>query len=250
MNLQYVITGTGRCGTVYMARLLTSVGILCGHETIFDYCGLRGAKKRLDGEEDLRLSVVASIEYDELKNEYHPVNWHPDVNQIVADASYMAAPFLNDDVLAGTKVIHVVRNPIQVINSFCNSLYYFRNCDGVWKENQIYENFIYKFVPELKVDMPQYDRAALYYTKWNEMIEKAKPDFFYRVEDDPGQLLAFLGASGISEYYKDTKANTFKKSFNTDVFDSVMKIQNRAIRMDLANMAKRYGYNVLDNGII
>lgn len=232
-----------------MARLLTSVGILCGHETIFDYCGIRGAKKRLEGEEDLRLSIVSSVEYDESNNEHHPVSWHPNVKEIVADASYMAAPFLDDEILSETKVIHVVRNPIKVINSFCNNLYYFRNCDGVWKESQTYESFIYRFVPELKVDMPQYDRAALYYIKWNEMIEKNKPDFFYKVEDGPEKLLDFLGVS-TSEYYRDAKANTFKKSFNTDVFDSVMKIQNRAIRMDLANIAKRYGYNVLDNGII
>ena len=59
MNLKYLVTGTGRCGTVYMARILTSIGIPCGHETIFDYRGTRGARKRLFGEEQLRLSFVA-----------------------------------------------------------------------------------------------------------------------------------------------------------------------------------------------
>lgn len=249
-NLKYLVTGTGRCGTVYMARLLTSVGILCGHETIFDYCGLRGAQKRLSGEDPLRLSIASSLNYDSEKNEHHLIKWHPDIENIVADASYMSAPFLTDDILKDAKIIHVVRNPIHVINSFCNNIYYFRNIENIWKESQIYENFIYKFLPELKVEMPQYDRASLYYVRWNEMIERQNPDFFFRVEDEVTELLEFLGVPEGVDYFKDTKTNVFGPSCNTDVFDSLMKIQNRNIRLDLAKMAKRYGYDMLENCVI
>ena len=248
MNLKYLVTGTGRCGTVYMARFLTSVGILCGHETVFDYCGIRGAKRRLSGEDDLRLSIVSSLGFDTDKNEHVP-QWHPDVKNIVADSSYMAAPYLAEELLKETKVIHVVRNPIKVINSFCNNIYYFRNGESVWKENQTYENFIYKFLPELKIDMPQYDRASLYYVRWNEMIERSNPDFFFRVEDSPDGLLKFLGVADNVDYYKEKTANTFK-SYNEDVFDSLMKIQNRNIRLEVANMARRYGYNVLNDAVV
>lgn len=242
-TINYIITGTGRCGTVYMARLLTSLGILCGHETIFDFCGLRGAQRRLSGEDPLRLSFVSSSNYD------HPIKWHPDIENIVADASYMAAPFLADEILKDAKIIHVVRNPINVINSFCNNIYYFGNGESVWKINQTYENFIYKFVPELKIDMSQYDRASLYYVRWNEMIEKHNPDFFFRVEDEPTELLKFLEKPDAIDYYKETNTNTFKSN-NTDVFDSLMKIQNRNIRLEVANMAKRYGYSMLNDSFI
>ena len=34
-KLDFLVTGTGRCGTVYMAELLTSLGIPCGHESLF-----------------------------------------------------------------------------------------------------------------------------------------------------------------------------------------------------------------------
>jgi hypothetical protein len=32
MGMRYLVVGTGRCGTVYMAKLLSSVGVPCGHE--------------------------------------------------------------------------------------------------------------------------------------------------------------------------------------------------------------------------
>jgi hypothetical protein len=35
IKLDYLVAGTGRCGTVYMARLLTSLGINCLHEGVF-----------------------------------------------------------------------------------------------------------------------------------------------------------------------------------------------------------------------
>lgn len=248
-HLDYIITGTGRCGTVYMARLLTSVGILCGHETIFDFCGIRGAQKRLSGEDPLRLSIASSLDYDAEKNEHHKVEWHPNVDNIVADSSYMAAPFLADEILKGAKLIHIVRDPIKVINSFCNNIYYFGNGVNDWKANQTYEKFICNFLPELKMPMPQYDRASLYYVRWNQMIEKNNPDFFFRVEDSPIELFKFLGAPNITEYYKESNTNTFK-SYNTDVFDSLMKIQNRNIRLEVAKMARKYGYNVLNDSFI
>ena len=50
MNLKYIIASTGRSGTVYMARLLTSVGVPCGHESIFTWQGIEKAKKILDGQ--------------------------------------------------------------------------------------------------------------------------------------------------------------------------------------------------------
>src|SRR6516165_7960197 len=35
-KLQYLVVGTGRSGTVYLARLLTSIKIPCGHERVFN----------------------------------------------------------------------------------------------------------------------------------------------------------------------------------------------------------------------
>ena len=40
MNL--IVTGTGRCGTRYVAYVLTQAGIRCGHETVFGPYGPNG----------------------------------------------------------------------------------------------------------------------------------------------------------------------------------------------------------------
>jgi hypothetical protein len=231
IKLSYLVTGTGRCGTVYMSRLLTSVGIVCGHETIFDYCGIHGARRRINQEETLRFSIVSSMGFE-----------NPDAKNIVADSSYMAAPFLDCDLLQDTKIIHVVRNPIDVINSFCNHIYYFDNLLVGWKESMVYENFIYTFLPELKIQMPQYDRAALYYIRWNQMIEKNKCDFFMRAEDNVFDLLKFLQVPENSKFYEDRKSNTFKAE-TTETF-CFSKLQSKHIKSELLEMSKRYEYQL------
>ena len=36
IDLEYLVTGTGRCGTVNLAMTLTSVGVPCSHERFFN----------------------------------------------------------------------------------------------------------------------------------------------------------------------------------------------------------------------
>jgi LPS sulfotransferase NodH len=46
-KLKFLVTGSGRSGTNYMSRFLTSVGIMCGHESIFTHDGITEAIYRL-----------------------------------------------------------------------------------------------------------------------------------------------------------------------------------------------------------
>ena len=78
--LDFVVVGTGRCGTAYMAELLTRMGIPCGHEWVFSA---------------------------------HPRRY-PDLD-IVGDSSAQAVPFLHE--FTGL-VLHQVRDPLRVIGSF------------------------------------------------------------------------------------------------------------------------------------
>jgi hypothetical protein len=78
--LNFVVVGTGRCGTAYMAQLLTRMGIPCGHEWVYSA---------------------------------HPRKY-PDV-EIVGDSSAQAVPSLPE---FGGKVLHQVRDPLRVIGSF------------------------------------------------------------------------------------------------------------------------------------
>jgi len=74
---RFVVTGTGRCGTAYLAALFRQIRIPCGHETVFGPDG--------------------------------PQEW----GGRQGDSSWMAAPFLPLD----GKVFHLLRNPLAVADS-------------------------------------------------------------------------------------------------------------------------------------
>lgn len=242
-TLTHLVSGTGRSGTVFLARLLTSVGILCGHESIFDYRGIEISKRRLSGELPIVLSGCSGDKYDPVTNTCTPVFWHPNVAGIVADSSYMSAPYLKDDMLSTTLKIHAVRNPVAVIDSFCNSINYFSQEIASNVEDRIdYEKFIFEQLPELSESMPQYDRAALYYILWNQMIENSNPNVFFRVEDNPRILLDKLGVGNDVHYFNDQKVNTFKR-MKSDVFDS-SKLQVKDIKVKLFDLADKYNYKI------
>jgi hypothetical protein len=229
MHLKYLITGTGRCGTVFCARSLTNLGIPCGHESIFDWRGLELAIKKINGEKTPELSLVAA------KNVLDE-EWSLDLNSLEAESSYMSAPYLTHEIIKGTAVIHVVRDPVKVVNSFCNYLNYFASEEPM----NLYEKFIYDQIPELRSDMPIFDRAALYLIRWNEMIEKSKPDFFYRVEDSPEKLFDFIEKKG--SLFPNIEINSFKK----DISDPFLtyKINNNKLRKEFIDMGRRYGYKM------
>lgn len=199
-ELKIISTGTGRCGTAYMAKLLTSVGIPCGHESLFTNKGISEYKYRILNRKKIKFS-------DCTMSVMEP--W-TDPKSIVADSSYMAAPFLN---LFECKLIHLFRDPIKVISSFFYVLKYFRypkqfNLDIEGE----YQDFIKKhcefcFYEKLK----PIDRVAVYFIEWNNMIEKKsvnKKIFLYNIEDDPKNLFDFLEIDPLN-YIKDANINSW-----------------------------------------
>jgi hypothetical protein len=224
-----------------MARLLTSVGVPCSHEMIFDYRGLECAEKRMSGEHYMQLSWASRAKYDNGKwTELD--EWLPDTREIQAEASYMAAPYLSSTLLRDSKIIHVVRDPIKVINSFCNYIDFFKRESA----SNDYEQFVYNHLPELTYDISQYDRAALFWVRWNKMIEDSKPDLFYRVEDDATKVLDFLGKQG--PCFSDNQINSFKKPA-AEKF-SIDKIKSKFIMEEFVTLGKRYGYPMLSQYLL
>lgn len=238
IKLKYLVTGTGRSGTVFMARLLTSVGIACGHECIFDWRGIRGAKMRLGQEIPIELSFVSKHRVDNGK--FIPLADWINIDQLQAESSYLAAPFLDDEIFSETKIIHVVRNPIKVVNSFCNYMHYFE--DGEGKNG--YEQLIYRVLPSLKNDMPQYDRACLFYVEWNKMIEEHHPGLFFRVEDDVTKVFDFLKIKPTT-YFTDSTINSWKKP-SVEQFN-LNKIESSEIKSQFCDIMKKYGYRESNN---
>lgn len=242
MNLRYLVTGTGRCGTVFMARFLTSLGINCGHESIFDWRGHEMAAARLAGREPLELSYCSKSRFVEGK--WQPIDKWLDLEQMQAESSYMAAPYLRTEPFQDAKVIHVVRNPFQVIQSFVNYINYFKSTAGT----NCYENFIYTHVPELTMPMSKYERATLYYLRWNQMIERSVPDVFHKIEDDKKPILDYLGMPDGLGYFEDNTVNTFKKPCKERF--SIDKIQSKELVDALKYTCEKYGYRIVSECLL
>ena len=79
--LRLIVTGCGRSGTTSLSHVLNAAGLRCGHEHVFHASGPRQARG-----------------YD-------------------ADSSWHAAPFL-DTQPEDVRIIHLVRNPVRVVESF------------------------------------------------------------------------------------------------------------------------------------
>lgn len=237
-HLKYLVTGTGRCGTVYMARFLTSLNIPCGHESIFDSSGIEVAVDRLLGKKPISLSEISQFNCN-------APNWiNPE--DIVAESSYMAAPFLNHECLKNTFIIHVVRHPVRVVNSFCNYHGYFMGRKpGESTRCNLWERFIYKHIPELQEELTQYDRACLYYVYWNSMIENQllnRGYFFHRIEDDTSKLFEILEMEPVGDAFDNKTINTLKKPATKSF--RINSIENKDIKDLFVNMGERYGYNM------
>lgn len=205
-TLKVIVTGTGRCGTVSVAKMLSHAGLPCGHESIFDHQGMELIKERIEGKKPIELSGISKLASQE--EEQLGMFWFNHANledaiEIVGDSSYMAAPYLDNPMFDNVKIVHVVREPIKVINSFVGGFNYFKDDYDI--ESKPYHDFIYNHVPELKEKMHPLTRAALYYIHWNTMIEnKAKVNgkqyFLHRVENSSEKLLGFIGAKKHSTY--------------------------------------------------
>jgi len=196
--MDFLVTGTGRCGTLYVARLLNTAGILCGHESIFTPKGLQHAKFLLNNKNKINISGISTSDKEQ---------WirRRDIPKINSDSSYMATPYLTSDLLKNTTIIHLVRHPIMVISSFLVDFNYFKK----EKPKNIYEKFIYQHLPELRETMSPLKRALVYYDKWNDMISKRDGVILHKIDDKGTKLLNKLGLKyNQDKVYNNTKANS------------------------------------------
>lgn len=238
-DLKYLITGTGRCGTVYLSRLLTSIGMPCGHESIFGTYGLMFALRRMNGLDPCYNSGCSILD-----GEQEEVIEIPE-----SESSYLAAPYLSSGLFHQGQVIHLVRHPLVVINSFVNGLRYFHSDKAEWIDSKDkvvpcgYHRFIYQYVPELSEPMTAIERAALYYVRWNQMIEKFKPPGTKRIrlEDCPGPIFDILEIEPPKTYYQVLDSN---RSPSSGKSVSIADIPLGKIRFELTAMAEKYGYRL------
>ena len=231
--MKFIITGTGRCGTVFLAKYLTSAGIPCSHEGIFTPEGINEAREIIrKGEVDT--SYVSTHE----KGGRLP-KWLND--RPVADSSYLAAPFLSE--FKDAKTIHVVRNPMKVISSFHYYAKTFRN--DVPLVQLPYQKFIYEQLPELPKIKNELTRCVYYVVNWNKLITNQNPNFFLKIEDPKEELLDFIGANKKSDLFDNTKSNSWNDIVNKSIIQYQVKfneLERNNLKDELVRQMKKLGY--------
>lgn len=210
-QLALLVTGTGRCGTGFASQWLTSAGVRCGHESFFMYRGYEAAMQRM-------------------------AMFH----QFAADASWMAAPYLDEEHLKGVPVVHQIRHPKKVIASWIRK--HPHSTPRYWK-------FFLSHCPEVEQIEQVIDQFAARYVLWNELIESKLDgrDFYrWRVEDGEDGLLAWLADRKIVDTtYLDRRMLYPNKSYNSksgEPREIALEQVSEPWRTRLAEIADRYGY--------
>jgi len=234
MKLKYLVTGTGRCGTVYMARFLTHLGIHCGHEAIFDYKGIEEAKKRLSGDVEIETSKCSL--YNHVKEE-ETTGWF-DPKKIVAESSYMAAPFLKDDIFKDILIIHLIRNPLKTLSSWVLDIEFFSNCTSDHLGD--YENFIANNVPTIFEEKTKIEKACRYLIEWNKLIEvNSLNKITIKIENYPyNNLLKKLDIKH-SDFFLNKNMNSWKTR-KKDI--NLKDIPEGQTKLEFIDMIKKYKY--------
>jgi hypothetical protein len=229
MKLKFIVTGTGRCGTVYMARVLTKMGVPCGHECIFNNERPDVIMKRFLGQQRPKMSDCSEN-----------FGW-VDLRQVVADSSYMAAFYLVQPLVCEVPVIHVVRHPLAVISSFVKDLKYFCGEEDNFYNKKGWEEWICHRISELRVIETPIEKACYFYTEWNQRIEDCKAPYIrHRIEDEfSDELFAFLEIPPQKNTFRNKRINTMKKREEDFTLGDIPEGE---IKQNFSNMMEKYGY--------
>jgi len=207
MALRYVATGMGHSGTGYVSRLLQSAGVRCGHGSVFSADG-----------------VLYGTDLD-------------------ADSSFAAAAYLRRSICKKAVVIHVVRNPVDVVKSYLRSGWDIHNETWVRKTLAVKDQY---------GDMP-YDALGWVcnaWVRWNLLIESHGADHVFMVEDGPANLKK-LGLKQVV-YWDNRTHNKHPSSDLAIKHESVRRRCREAkhyseidwldLPLEMRNAARRYGY--------
>jgi hypothetical protein len=229
-KLKVIVSGTGRSGTVYMARALSNLGYMCGHESIFTDGGYDKAIELLNNR---NLITTSKVDVDSEDCIF-------DSTLQVAESSYMSAPYLDKPIINNTKIIHVTRNPLLVLSSTFIDANFFDDANPI---QMIYRNFVYSHLGELKKINNLLERSAAYYVWWNNMVEfncNHKNYLRIQVENiEKEEFFNFLNVPITSFDKIDKKINSWKiRDRNIMISD----IPEGTIRKEFIDIIERYGY--------
>lgn len=248
-GLDFIVTGTGRCGTVSVAKHLSSIGLMCGHETVFHADSLQLAKWRWNHRR-LQPSVVST---HELENQTwkETCRWF-DPNKMIGDCSLMAAPFLSDPELATTRKVLLVRNLKKVVLSFIEKLNYFSHNDvghsSHTENNKVIQRFLTSHLRKIDDYDDQFHRTVEYVVGWIEMIlnQIDQELFVQRIEDPFLPLNRLLGNDSIDKRpQRYNQLGTYKP--NGKLFQKILCAH---LSKRFHDLQKRFGYEPIPIAMI
>ena len=209
---RFIVTGTGRCGTKYVATLLQVCGIEVRHEKVWGVG--------------------------------HPDKAH--WGELWGEVGWEAAAHLADHK---GPIVHLVRDPVAVINSRMTSGWYQPELHSVPGYHQLF-----KFVDD-KIGLTEYehplDRAVFHYLEWNRMIENHDPNMRVAVEEMSSVVLQMMTEDighPRPRYWCDFAVASVPPWVNkhTDEqmisWDTIKEHASPGLVEDLKEMAYGYGY--------
>ena len=222
---KYLIVATPRSATAFTARLLSNLGLNCGHEKHF---GL-----------DTHLSQFLNCE------------------GIVGDSSWLAVPFLNQ-LPKDVKILHQTRHPLKVIRSLLELQ--FLDFDVVGRPvrdglRRRFTEFAMEHCPGVLEYNSNFERAAWFYYHWNRKIDAQRTDrelFRYNVDHFDTellrQLLSFIGVDS-SKFTNEQLSNQLvdvPKNLNAKKNNKVILVEEvtwQTIPAEVRDLAQLYGYS-------
>ena len=206
---KFAIVGTGRCGTGFMADLLTEAGLCFSHEGYYTADGPK------------------------LRNRNRSY-------RAVGDVSWLAVPYLPR---SGVTVLHQVRHPLSVIQSFYNIGFFDPRFEWKHKPYVLFAKRHFKFSAEPL-------RSALrWYLEWNSHCE-ALSNYRFRVEDAHDRLSEIGTRLGANITLTNSTVSTTRNSRSRVVSAAVTDIADALSIFPeypaLVDMASRYGYDLAD----
>ena len=216
----FVVTGTGRSGTGYTAKLLTALGYPCGHEQVFNPWTKES----------------------------------PNFKSAAGDSSWLAVPWL-DRLPAGSVILHQVRHPMDVARSHMG-IFFFH--DQPVEGHEPYRDFVRSHCSIYDHDDPL-DRFIRYWVDWNAWIERVAQErasdlkyMRYKLEElnleTVARIVDLIGGDVDLELI-DRTLDAMDRSVNhrpRDMSVDVSQLPSGPVVQQFQDMAARYGYTLDD----
>jgi hypothetical protein len=211
MSLKYVITGTGGCGTAWLTNVFNNAGYQAGHERIFNAL-------------DIKKNLVPKIDIE---------------------ISYAAAPHLGglDGIIDGnTKVIHLVRNPYEVVRTWIAK----SGRRNYFHGKGAHPEFVRKYLPDIADIESPVDAGIYYYIGWNKLVDPYR-DELVRLEEISIWLQNSFKPEVMKESMVHFATTTPKVNIGTNSRYFVIDFTKASsfLYTQLLDMAADYGYQII-----